>query len=183
MKNILIVGLFLIGSSGLLQGQGKYLTSEGYIRFYSHTALEDITAENHNVASVIDVFSGELLVIVKMTEFRFKKKLMQEHFNENYVESEKYPKATFSGKILNSAELDFSVEGVYEVRVEGEMTIHGISNEVKADGSIEVISGSIIARSTFMLNPEDYDIQIPRVVRKNISENLELTLELKHQAL
>jgi polyisoprenoid-binding protein YceI len=109
--------------------------------------------------------------------------MMQEHFNENYVESEKFPKATFNGIILNNSEVDYSKEGVTEVRVEGDMTIHGKTTKVSSEGSIEVISGGIIARTKFLLNPEDYDIRIPRVVRGNIAESLEITVELHAQAI
>lgn len=183
MKITLILSLLLFTLAGSVLGQEKYMTKTGHVSFYSHTAIEDIAADNKQVASIIDVSSGEIVIIVKITEFSFEKKLMQEHFNENYLESEKYPKATFKGRILNSTELDLSVDGLYEVSVEGEMTIHGVTRKVTEAGSLEVGSGAIIARTKFLLNPEDYDIKIPRVVRKNISENLELSIELNHQAL
>jgi len=183
MKRTLTLCWFLLMAAGSVFGQGKYLTNTGFISFYSHTALEDITADNEQVASVIDVASGEFVIIVRMTEFSFEKKLMQEHFNENYVESEKYPKATLKGRILNMEKIDFSVSGVYEVKVEGDMTIHGKTQKVTEAGLLEVGQGFIIARAKFLLNPEDYGIKIPRVVRKNISENLELRIDLKHLAL
>jgi polyisoprenoid-binding protein YceI len=122
-------------------------------------------------------------IIVKMTDFQFEKKRMQEHFNENYVESEKFPKATFNGAILNNSQLDYSSKGEYKVQVKGEMTIHGISNKVDAEGIIEVISDGIIARTKFLLNPEDYNIKIPKVVRNNIAEHLEITVELNYQPM
>jgi polyisoprenoid-binding protein YceI len=183
MKRLLTIGLLIASATGVLWGQGKYLTNDGQISFFSHTAIEDIKAENLEVASVIDAASGEVAIIVKMTDFQFKKKLMQEHFNENYVESEKFPKAIFNGTILNNSQLDYSSEGKYTVQVEGEMTIHGISNIVNAEGIIEVISDGIIARTKFLLNPEDYDIKIPKVVRKNIAEKLEITVELSYQPM
>ena len=104
--------------------------------------------------------------------------MMQEHFNENYVESERFPKATFNGRIVNNSEVDYSADGVTEVRVEGDMTIHGKTVKISTVGTIEVISGDIIARTKFLLNPEDYDIKIPKVVRRNIAERLEITVEL-----
>ena len=183
MKKILILGLLIATTTGVLWGQGKYLTNNGMISFYSHTSLEDIKAENFDVASVIDASSGEVAIIVKMTDFQFKKKLMQEHFNENYVESELFPKAIFKGTILNNAQVDYAVENEYKVRVKGEMTIHGISNIVEAEGVIAVISEGIAAKTKFLLNPEDYDIKIPKVVRKNIAERLEITVELSYQAM
>lgn len=176
--------LTMVGSlPGALLGQGKYLTNEGNIVFYSHTALEDITAKNNEVASVIDAESGEVAIIVEMTAFEFEKKKMQEHFNENYVESDKFPKATFRGNILNNTGVKYEVNGVYEVEIQGEMTIHGVTNQVSAGGSVEVTQEGIRAKTKFLLNPEDYGIKIPGVVRKNIAENMEIRVDLKHQPI
>lgn len=178
MKRVLTLGLFAALASGVLSAQGKFLTNNGRVNFFSHTAIEDIKAENLNVAGVVDASSGELAIIVKMTDFQFKKKMMQEHFNENYVESEIYPKATFNGLIKNNTQIDYSSPGAYQVLVEGEMTIHGESRRVELEGSVEVLPGGIIARTNFLLNPEDYAIKIPKVVRKNIAEQLEISVEM-----
>jgi len=183
MKKTAITIMFILAIAGWAAGQGKYLTNEGTIVFYSHTSIEDITAENNEVASVIDGENGEVAVIVQMTAFRFAKSLMQEHFNENYVESEKFPKAIFRGSILNNQEVDYTSEGVYKVRVAGDLTIHGVTNQVSAEGTIEVLGEGIIANTKFMLNPEDYGISIPKVVRKNIAENMEIRINLFHKPI
>jgi len=183
LKGALIFAFYLALTSGFPVEQGKFLTNTGKIVFYSHTAIEDIAAENRKVAAVIDSESGEVAVIAKMTDFLFERKLMQEHFNENYVESEKYPKATFNGRITNYGGIDYSEEGVYEVQVEGDLTIHGKAKKVSAEGTIEVYAEGIVARTKFLLNPEDYGIKIPGVVRRNIAENLEITVELKCQPI
>ena len=183
MRKIALTGIITLIFSGMCMGQGKYLTDAGTIVFYSHAALEDITAENKEVASVIDGATGEIAVILKMTAFLFEKGLMQEHFNENYVESEKFPKATFRGSILNNEDVDYTTAGVYQVEVEGKLTIHGITNKVYAEGTLEVHSEGIIAKTRFMLNPEDYGIKIPRVVRKNIAENMEIRINLDHRPI
>ena len=159
-------------------GQEKYMTNDGLIRFYSHTVIEDITALNNKVAALIDSEKGAIAIIVPMNEFQFEKKLMQEHFNENYVESHKYPKATFSGKIENNSRVNYQQPGTYPVQVSGEMTIHGVTRAVSTEGSIEIKPKGIIANTKFMLNPEDYGIRIPRVVRKNIAEKMEITAQL-----
>lgn len=182
-KIVMLTVLCFITASTLLCGQGKYLGNAGQISFYSHTAIEDITADNNQVASVIDASSGEVAIIVVMTNFKFEKKLMEEHFNENYVESEKYPKATFNGTIINNSEVNYASRGTYPVRIEGEMKIHGVTNKIQVEGSIEVRDESLVAKSHFTLNPEDYQIKIPKVVRKNIAENLEISIEIKHQAI
>jgi hypothetical protein len=182
MRILWILGLFFTTTCGLVYGQDKYLSNKGYISFYSQTVIEDITADNNAVGSVIDAASGEVAIIVTMTKFKLKKKLMQEHFNENYVESEKYPQARFNGQILNNSEVDYFTRGEYPVRVEGDMTIHGVSKNVSVEGSIEVTEkGGIIARTKFMLNPEDYNIRIPRIVRNNIAEKLEISVDILHQ--
>lgn len=175
--------LIFLAFSMVISAQGKYLTHSGTVRFYSHTAIEDITAENNSVSSVIDAATGELVIIIRMTEFKFKKKLMQEHFNENYVESETFAKATFKGRIVNNADVDYSSKGVYRVEVEGEFNLHGVSNMLSTEGTLEVNEKGILARTKFLLNPEDFDIKIPGVIRKNISEHLEITAELSHRPI
>jgi hypothetical protein len=159
-------------------GQGRYMTGEGTLTFYSHTVIEDITAENKEVAGVLDAGTGDVAVVVKMTAFRFEKKLMQEHFNENYVESEKFPRSTFNGTVVNNKEVDYTKQGSYPVKVEGELTIHGVTRKISAGGTLEVGKTDITARTTFMIHPEDYDIRIPGVVRDNIAETVEVTAEL-----
>jgi len=177
MKAI-VLSAFILLSCQMASGQGKFLTNEGVITFYSHTVIEDITAINEKVAAVIDSESGAVVVIVVMNEFQFQKKLMQEHFNENYVESEKYPKATFNGRISNNGEVDYQTRGAYRILIKGEMTIHGVTREISTEGTIEVNPSGISAETKFLLNPEDYDITIPGVVRNNIAENMEITAEL-----
>ena len=178
MKKLLITGLLVVCIIGVVDGQGKFLTNDGNISFFSHTAIEDITAINNKVACVIDAATGEVAIIVKMTGFQFEKKRMQEHFNENYVESEKFPKATFNGSISNNGEVNYATTGTYQVLVEGDLTIHGITRAISTEGSVEVTGTRIIARTKFLLNPEDFDIKIPKVVRKNIAENMEIRAEL-----
>lgn len=181
MKRMIVMAIGMVISASALVAQGKYLTNDGYISFYSHTVIEDITAVNKKVSAVIDGENGEIAVIVRMTQFQFEKKLMQEHFNENYVESDKFPKAIFNGRIVDPGKVDFSTLGKYQVQVSGEMKIHGVAEQVSSEGSIEVTDSGIIATTTFMLNPEDYDIKIPKVVRKNIAEQMEITVKLKCQ--
>jgi polyisoprenoid-binding protein YceI len=182
MKNLLLIVAGLTLSLGV-PAQGKYMTNEGFISFYSHTVIEDITADNNEVASVLDAATGEVAIIVTMTDFQFEKKLMQEHFNENYVESHKYPKAIFRGMIEENDAVDYTRKGKTPVMVSGELTLHGVTQQVRVEGSLEVTDEGLIARTLFKLNPEDYEIKIPRVVRKNIAEEMELTVELDHRPI
>lgn len=158
----------------------KYMTRNGYIGFYSHTPMEDIKGDNNQVASILDISTGEFVFQVLIKSFHFDKALMEEHFNENYMESEKFPKSTFKGKIMNLASIDFSKSGNYDVTVEGDLNIHNVTNKVTVKGNIEVISGGINANSKFNIVPEDYKINIPVVVRDNIAKNLEVTVSIKY---
>ena len=181
-KQLILLGIILPMWVNLYS-QGKFLCNEGHITFFSHTAIEDITAENKEVASVLDAESGEVAVIVKISAFQFEKKLMQEHFNENYMESEQFPKATFMGKIVNNGEIDYASPGVYSIKVEGDMTIHGVVQNMAEEGSLEVRTDGIVVTMEFLLDPSDYGIKIPRVVRKNIAERLQITISLAHEAI
>lgn len=170
----LLLGLFLSAS-----GQ-KYITKNGYIGFFSGTPVEDIKADNNQAASVIDITTGEIVFQVLIKSFKFEKALMEEHFNENYLESEKFPRSTFKGKIANLADVDFNKPGKYDVTVEGDLNIHGVTNRVGVKGIIEIVPGGITANSKFNIVPEDYKITIPAVVRNNIAKNIEVTVSIKY---
>jgi len=102
---------------------------------------------------------------------------MQEHFNENYIESDKYPKASFKGKITNLNKIDFKKEGVYNTEVSGDMTIHDVTKPFSAKGTLEVKGGNVIASSKFLTTPQEWNIQIPSVVADKIARQIEVTIE------
>jgi polyisoprenoid-binding protein YceI len=178
MKRLIFLILFL--SVAFTVNAQKFITRDGFIGFYSHTPVEDIKGDNNQVASVFDISTGELVFQVLIKSFHFDRALMEEHFNENYMESDKYPKSTFKGKISNLAEVNFSNNGTYKVKVEGDLTIHGVTNKISAEGILEVIKGGINASSKFNINPEDYKINIPGVVSDKINKNLEVTVSMKY---
>lgn len=180
-KAPVLIALLLAGVS--LSAQSKYLTREGYVKFYSHTPIEDIEADLSNAASIIDSESGEVIITMQMEDFSFEKKLMQEHFNENYMESEKYPKASFKGTIVNNSDVDYAADGTYNVLVKGDMTIHGVTNAMETYGTLEVKGASIIARTAFIVKPADYKIIIPKIVREKIAKEVEVTAELKYAVM
>lgn len=171
---ILLLGLFLTANAQ------KYMTKNGYIGFFSSTPVENIKADNNQVASVIDISTGEVVFQVLIKSFKFEKALMEEHFNENYMESDKFPKSTFKGKITNPASVDFNKQGNYDVTVEGDLTIHDVTKKVTVKGSIDVISGEIDANSKFIIVPEDFKINIPGVVRNSIAKTIEVTVTMKY---
>jgi hypothetical protein len=178
MKHIAILIFLLI--TGYSANAQKYMTKNGYIGFYSITPMEEIKADNNQVASVLDTGTGDMVFQVLIKSFHFERALMEEHFNENYLESEKYPKATFKGKISNLSSVNFSKAGTYDVTVEGDLAIHNVTNRVIIKGTIEIITGGINASSKFNIVPEDYKIEIPGVVRDKINKNLEVTVSMKY---
>jgi hypothetical protein len=161
----------------------KYMTKNGYIGFLSHTPMEDIKGDNNQVAGVLDILTGEMVFQALIKSFHFDRALMEEHFNENYMESEKFPKSTFKGKITNLSSVNFSKNGTYDVTVEGDLTIHNVANKIITKGTIEVVNGGINANSKFNIIPEDYKIDIPGVVREKISNNLEVTVTMKYSPI
>src|SRR5881275_60073 len=144
-KMIALAGFVLFATA--IQAQDRYFTKTGKIDFYSKAALEDIQAKNKTVTAVLDAKSGAMQFEVQMKGFEFEKKLMQEHFNENYVESDKYPKADFKGAVANNSAVNYTRDGTYNVTVKGKLTLHGVTKDVEAPGTIKVASGKIGAAS------------------------------------
>ena len=178
----LIVLFFLLNLVLALNAQ-KYMTKNGFIGFYSHTPMEDIKAENNQVVGALDITTGEMVFQALIKSFHFDRALMEEHFNENYMESDKIPKSMFKGKITNLSSVDFTKNGTYEVTVEGDLIIHDITNKITTKGTIEVVTGGINANSKFNIVPEDYKITIPGVVREKINKNLEVTVAMKYNPI
>lgn len=178
MRNLFIYLFLFPGLCFSLNAQ-KYMTKNGYIGIYSHTPAEDIKADNNQVASVLDTSTGEIVFQVLVKSFHFEKSFMEEHFNENYVESDKFPRSTFKGKITNLANVDFAKNGTYNVTVEGDLEIHGVTKRISANGSLEISPPGINATSKFNIDPEDYDIKIPGVVRNSIAKTIEITVTIK----
>jgi polyisoprenoid-binding protein YceI len=181
MKYLILLLLFL--SLFFVSSAQKYMTKNGYIGFFSHTPIEDIKADNNQVASVLDISTGEIVFQVLIKSFHFEKALIEEHFNENYLESEKFPKSTFKGKIVNFSEVDFTKNGKSDVTVEGELNIHNVTKKVTEKGTIEILPGGINANSKFIIAPEDYNIKIPAVVRENIAKTVEVNVVMKFTPL
>ena len=158
--------------------QTKFLTKSGLINFYSHTPFEDIKADNNQVASILDIGSGEIIFEILMKSFKFDRALMEEHFNENYVESDKFPKAKFKGKITNLSSIDFSKDGTYNAEIEGNMTIHNTTKPVKISGTFEVKGDKLTGTSKFQLDPKEYNIEIPSVVKTKFADKFDITVNM-----
>jgi len=142
--------------------------------------MEDIKGDNNQVVGVLDISTGEMVFQALIKSFHFDRALMEEHFNENYMESDKIPKSVFKGKITNLASVDFTKNGVYNVTVEGDLTIHDVTNKISTKGTVEVISGGLNANAKFNIVPEDYKIVIPGVVKDKFDKSLEVTVAMKY---
>lgn len=158
-----------------------YFTKNGFISFFSSTTMEDIKADNNQVISILNAATGELQFSLLNNAFHFKKALMEEHFNEDYIESAKYPKSTFKGIITNIKEVDLGKDGVYNVLVSGNLNIHGVTKPVSVTAKITVKNGSISATAVFRVSPKDYNISIPATVKNNISQTIELTVSCNYE--
>ncbi len=179
---ILFFFIFFISVFDTVNAQ-KYFSRTGNISFFSTTAVEDIEAESHSASTVLDMESGKLQWAVLIKSFEFEKSLMQEHFNENYMESSKFPKAKFKGKIVNLEDLDLKSDGVYDVEVEGSLLIHGVGKEVRYPVIFNIVDGNIVGSSEIQIEIEDYEIEIPSVVRDNISKILNIKIKANYELL
>lgn len=180
MKN-LIAFVFILFLSNSVISQ-KLMTRTGEIKFEaSMPAFEEVAATNKTVSCIFNQTNGDFVALVLVKAFKFKVPLMEEHFNENYIESTKFPKATFKGKILNfDATKLSSTKTIYDL--EGELTLHGITKKIKTKISLSDNSGKITAISNFNVKPNDYGIEIPSLVKSKVSENVKLAINFVLEA-
>ena len=154
----------------------KYFTKNGHVSFFSKTNAEDIKATNDQVISVLNTTTGELQFSILIKSFHFEKALMEEHFNENYLESEKYPKSNFKGSITNISSVNFNKDGTYNVTVTGDLTLHGITQKITTNGEILISNGKPTATAKFIIKLTDYKINVPKLVKDKISESQEIAI-------
>ncbi|MEL6721434.1 MAG: YceI family protein [Bacteroidota bacterium] len=174
-----LFALLPILSIGFLAiAQGPLITKDSETHFFSSAPLENIEAINKQTTAALDISKGEIVVKMLIKHFDFEKKLMQEHFNENYMESEKYPSAVFKGKFTSAEPIDVNSNGKYEVDVAGEITIHGVTKPLNCKATIEVMDKKVAANTKFTVKTKDFDIKIPKLVVKNIAEEIEITTSL-----
>jgi len=178
---MLILSIVIIALSQMSQAQ-KLVSRNGHIWFYSHTPVEDIEAHNRQVVSILDLSNGDIVFNLLIKSFEFKIALMQEHFNENYMESDKFPKATYKGKINNLDKIDFKKDGIYPAEVSGDLTIRNVTKPVISKGAIEVKGSSVTARAKFIVKPQDFDITIPSVVENKIAKEIAVNVDITYSS-
>lgn len=185
MKKIFFVIAIAVTTTASF-GQGRFITKNGKIHFdaTTPTSPEKIDGTNDKATSVIDASTGAIEFALLMKAFAFEKSLMQEHFNENYVESDKFPKATFKGTITNMSSITLSKDGTYPATIKGQMTLHGETKEISAGGTIVVKGGAITAaKSEFKLLLSDYKVDVPSVVSDKVAKEAKITVDLTFQPM
>lgn len=178
-KIILLLTLFASMNTGV--DAQVYYTKNGGISFFSKTILENIDAQNNQVISVLNAETGVLQFSLLNNAFHFPKAKMEADFNENYIESDKYPKSTFKGTITNISNVNFSKDGSYPVNVKGDLTIHGVTKNITTPGTITIKNGNISAVSSFKVLVADYKIKIPSIVSNKIGESIEIKVTCNYQ--
>ncbi len=178
LSSLVIVLVLVIN----LQAQ-KYFSKTGEISFHSSTPIEDIEAISNSASTVFDLESGKIQWSVLIKSFEFEKALMQEHFNENYMESSKYPKGFFKGMIKDHENIDLTKDGSYTAQVNGTLEIHGKSKQIENTAIFMVENGLISATCDFKIFVADFDIEIPSVVKQNIAKELEIKIKTNYELL
>lgn len=172
LKTFTILPVFLIST---IQAQ-TLKTDSTYVRFFSEAPLENIEADNKLSKGIINLEKKEIAFVVPIKGFHFDKALMEEHFNENYMESDKYPLATFKGSFDNLPELKQGV--AVEVVFKGKLTIHGVEKDREIPAKLTLLpGGQILGETKFMVKTADHNIEIPKLVVKNIAEEIEVTVK------
>ncbi len=178
MKYLSIILLVWLGMGRT--GTGLYACKNAKISLYSSAPIEDIKAASTTGASVFNAATGELDFSVATQSFQFPKSLMQEHFNSDYMESDKFPRSTFKGKI--EEHIDVTKDGTYPVKATGELTVHGVTQMRTIPGTITVKNGEISMTAEFMVKCADHHIEIPRLVFHNIAESIKINVSATYTA-
>ena len=178
----LVFSLFVLLHCTTTNAQDRLLTRNGSISFYSKTPLEDIKANTQTAVSVLDKKTGQIEFSVLVKSFTFEKALMQEHFNEDYLESDKFPKSTFKGHIEDLDKISFDKDGKYTVSVTGELTVHGQSRTLTTPVTFTILKGATLADAQFDIALSDYKVAIPSLVKDKISKMVKIAVRLSYEA-
>lgn len=166
--------LLLLACSGLTGFGQKFSVEKSIVTFFSKATIEDITAKNIKSNSIFDLETGEIAFSIPIKEFKFAKSQMQEHFNEKYMESDKFKSATFAGKITG---YDAKGSGPQSAKAIGKLTIHGVTKDIDVPGTIEITKDKVIIKSKFDVKLEDYSVPRPQILWQNIAEAVEVSVD------
>jgi polyisoprenoid-binding protein YceI len=179
MKHISILLLAWLSSLNLA-GQTLYASKNAQISLFSTAPIEDIAAKTSSGNSVYNAATGDLVFSVAINTFKFPKSLMEEHFNSDYLESDKYPRATFKGKVQEHP--DLTKNGTYPITVIGELNVHNVKQNRTIQGNLTVNNGLVTMIAEFMVKCADHHIEIPRLVFHNIAESIKMTVNATYAA-
>jgi polyisoprenoid-binding protein YceI len=180
MKKIIFINLFVFVLSATIFSQ-TYITRNGNISFSSHTALEDVKAQNNEAVSVLNAATGDIEFKVAVKGFHFQKTAMEEHFNnDDYMASGKFPKAGFKGKITNISSVNFSKDGSYNVSVSGDLTIRDVTKPVTATGVINVKTGAVTVTSTFTIKRKEYNVIGEAFVQQKLGDDIKIEVNCQY---
>lgn len=174
-KTIFFLAFIAIAATSYTQ---TYFTRNGKISFFSSTPAEDIKAENNEVVSTLDIKKAEVSFQALIKGFVFPKATMQEHFNNaQYLNSNEFPQSSFKGTITNFKEVNLKKDGTYKVKVEGNLTMHGITKPILTEGTITIVKGAVNTKAVFKINREDYGVTVPAYAGSKIAKEIELTVD------
>ncbi len=179
MKKIILITLVTVLIHSMAFAQGKFVSKEGSVNFFSHTVAEDISSDNYSLTSTLNTSTGEVVFSVPMQGFEFEKALMQKHFNSpKFLDTKKFPKGRFKGQITNLSDINFGTDGTYQTTVEGEMTIHGVTNPVSEKGTITVAGGVVTVDSKFQVTLADYEVAFSKgKPSTNVAKMVDVTVK------
>ena len=175
MAKKLVCLIIILSGSNLLFAQKKIMIDNGKINFTSDAPLELIKAASEQMKMVIDPSTNQVGLVVPIQSFQgFNGRLQREHFNDKYMESDKFPNATFQGKIIEK--VDFSKDGVTEVRVKGDLSVHGLSQTRIIKGVITVKNGIVSIASDFKIPLSDHNISVPSIISEKIASEIQVNV-------
>lgn len=158
----------------------SYQSQQAAITFFSKAAIEDIAATNFNATSFFNTETGEIEFLVQMNGFQFERSLMQQHYNEKFMETAQYPIASFVGEVMGFKSV---MRGKPQVSAKGKLTIHGQTREVETKGSMTIVNEIITISSSFTIRLEDYKIKTPKLLWQSVTESVEVKIEFTYVPL
>lgn len=181
MKKSAFLILLFLSCSVVAQ---KYYTKTGLTEFKASVeAFEPVEAKNNSTSAVLNIENGDIASLLFVKAFTFRVALMQEHFNENYMESDQFPSATFTGSLLGIEDIDLRKDGSHNVTVKGDIEIHGVKRPMETTAVLEVKNGKLFAKTDFKVKTADHEIKIPKIVVKNIAEVIDVKLSFEFDLL
>ncbi|MGB3080851.1 MAG: YceI family protein [Saprospiraceae bacterium] len=179
MKKIIILFSALIAGADLCLSQPQlFVAQKGEAMFRSEAPLETIKAETKSIRGIINLETKEFAFSMKINSFiGFNSEIQRVHFLENYMEQNKYPQATFTGKFIEN--IPFDTPGTYSVRAKGVLVIHGIRKERILRGTITLMPGEAIMKTDFSVPLSDHDIIIPKIVNQKICEQIDVSVNIE----